>query len=99
MNCVAEGRSAVLACSNIVPDTSSTTRTQTEWPLGGTVIRKVSTTLREIESLSYVGERRPADAVGCDKMPEGASACVIEWPLARVRAIRPTGARCMAARA
>ena len=35
--------SAVISCSNTAPETSSTTRTQTELPLGGAAISKVST--------------------------------------------------------
>ena len=32
---MAAGRSAVISCSEIAPETSSTTRTQTELPFGG----------------------------------------------------------------
>ena len=42
-NCVLAGRSAVISCSNAAPDTSSTTRTQTELPFGAAAMNRVST--------------------------------------------------------
>lgn len=40
-NCVAAGRSAGIACSKATPETSSTTRTQPELPLGGAAMNRV----------------------------------------------------------
>ena len=37
------GRSVVISCSNTAPETSSTTRAQTELPLGGAAMNSVST--------------------------------------------------------
>jgi transposase len=42
-NCVAAGRSAVISCSKIAPETSPTTRTQTELPFGGAAKNSVNT--------------------------------------------------------
>ena len=36
------GRSAVISCSITPPDTSSTTRTQTELPFGGAALNSVA---------------------------------------------------------
>ena len=40
---MAAGRSAVISCSKTAPETSSTTRTQTELPFGGAAMNRVST--------------------------------------------------------
>jgi hypothetical protein len=42
-HCVPAGISAVISCSNTALETSSTTRTQTELPLGGAAMNRDST--------------------------------------------------------
>lgn len=40
---MAASKSAVISCSNTEPETLSTTRTQTEVPLGGAAMNRVNT--------------------------------------------------------
>lgn len=40
---MAAGRSAAISCSNTAPETSSTTRTQTDDPFGGAAMKRVRT--------------------------------------------------------
>ena len=54
------GRSAVISCSKIASDTSSTTRTQTELPFGGAAMSRVSTPLVAMAKLAPLSVKADA---------------------------------------
>ena len=67
------GRSAVISCSNTAPETSSTTLTQTEPPLCGAAMIRVSTPPVAIAKLNpmsvSVGTPVASFATSCQRMP------------------------------
>ena len=70
-NCVLAVRSAVISCSNSAPEASSTTRTQTEPPLGGAAMNRVSTPLVAMAKLApiliSVGAPVPSFVTSCQR--------------------------------
>ena len=68
-NYVLARRSAVISNSNTAPDTLSTTRTQTEVPLGGTAMISVSTppvAMAKLATISVsVGVPVPSVVISC----------------------------------
>ena len=71
------GKSAVISCSNTAPETSSTTRTHTEPPLGGAAKNSVSTPPVPMPKLAPdVGQSRRAGAVVCDQLPTDVGAAL-----------------------
>lgn len=71
-NCVFAGRSADISCSDTVPDTSSTTRTQTELPFGGAAMNSVSTppvAMAKLAPMSVnVGAPVPSFVTSCQRV-------------------------------
>lgn len=76
-NWVAAGRSAVISCSKTAPETSSTTRTQTELPFGGAAMNRVSTppvAMAKLAPMSVsVGAPVPSFMTSCQRV------CVPRW--------------------
>ena len=71
-NSVLAGRSEVISCSNTAPETSSTTRTQTELPLGGAAMNRLRTPPVAIEKLApvsaSVGAPVPSFVTSCQRV-------------------------------
>ena len=70
------GRSAVISCSNTAPETSSTTLTQTDDPVGGATMNRVSTPPVAMAKLAPCGQRRRTCAVVRDQVPAGVCAAL-----------------------
>jgi hypothetical protein len=71
-NWVLAGRSVVISCSNTAPETSSTTRTQAELPLGGAAMNRDKTppvAMAKLAPMSVnVGAPVPSFATSCQRV-------------------------------